>query len=305
MLAAVLAVAFGCGPGAPQQIRIAWNAVEEVNATLPEQIRIFAGVDPSIPLRAWVVRARTGPQGVMPRVVVAADEDGRETPSEFARRLGARVVVNGGYFRMDLDPSAHVGLLMVDGRMLAPPTRSVLRGEQRYFLARGAFGVLADGRVDLAWVSSREGVLYEWQDPPANTPEEPIEGLDLEGLRPWPARDAIAAGPMLVQEGRQRITSEEEVFFGSTIPGVHPRTAACVAEEGELILLVVDGRQRKSRGVDLVELATLLEDLGCVEAINLDGGGSSALIVDGRLLNSPVGGAEEREVMSALALFER
>jgi len=305
VLLTLLLVAAGCGPTEPQQIRIAWNAMEEVNAALPEQIRVFAGADPSIPLRAWVVRARTGPQGVVPGVALSADEDGRETPSEFAYRLGARVVVNGGYFRMDLDPSTHVGLLMVDGQILAPPTRSVLRGERRYFLARGAFGVMADGRVDIAWVSSREGVLYEWQDPPANTPEVPIEGLDLDGLRPWPARDAIAAGPVLLQEGRQRITSEEEVFFGSTIPDVHPRTAACVAAEGELVLLVVDGRQRDSRGVDLVELATLLEDLGCVEAINLDGGGSSALIVDGRLINRPIGGAEEREVMSALVLLER
>lgn len=305
LLAAVALIAAGCSAPPSQEIRIAWNELTEVNAALPEQIRVFAGADPSIPLRAWAVRARTGPDGVQARVVVSGEDDGRETPAEFARRLGARVVVNGGYFRMDLDPASHVGLLMVDGRIVAPPTRSVLRDEQRYFLARGAFGVMADGSVDIAWVSSREGVLYEWQDPPPNTPEMPIEELDLEGLRPWPARDAIAAGPVLMQEGRLRITSQEEVFFGSTIPDVHPRTAACVTESGELVLLVVDGRQRDSRGVDLVELAILLRDLGCSEAINLDGGGSSALIVDGRLLNRPGGGSEQREVMSALALLDR
>jgi exopolysaccharide biosynthesis protein len=297
-------IAAGCaGTGSPE-IRIAWNELEEVNAGLPPEIRVYAGADPSIPLRAWAVRARTGRDGVVTRVAVSDDDDGRETPSDFARRLGARVVVNGGYFRMDLDPAAHVGLLMVDGRIVAPATRSVLRDDRRYFLARGAFGVMADGSVDIAWISSREGVLYEWQDPPPNTPDDPVEELDVEGLRPWPARDAIAAGPVLMQEGRLRITTEEEVFFGSTIPDVHPRTAACVTDTGELVLLVVDGRQRDSRGVDLVELAILLRDLGCDEAINLDGGGSSALIVDGRLLNRPAGGEEERQVMSVVALID-
>lgn len=306
-LSALLALLIlaGCTAAPGQGIRIAWNELPEVNAGLPEEIRVFAGADPSIPLRAWAVRARIGPDGVAARVAVAEDDDGRETPSEFALRLGARVVVNGGYFRMDLDPAAHVGLLMVDGRVVAPPTRSVLRDDRRYFLARGAFGVMSDGSADIAWVSSREGLLYEWQDPPPNTPEVPIEGLDLEGLRPWPARDAIAAGPVLMQEGRIRITTQEEVFFGSAIPEVHPRTAACVTDSGDLVLLVVDGRQRDSRGVDLVELAILLRDLGCRDAINLDGGGSSALIVDGMLLNRPGGGIEEREVMSAIALVDR
>jgi exopolysaccharide biosynthesis protein len=108
-----------------------------------------------------------------------------------------------------------------------------------------------------------------------------------------------------MQDGVERITVDEEVFFGSSIPSVHPRTAACVAAAGELVLLVVDGRQRESRGVDLVELATLLRDLGCREAINLDGGGSSALVIDGELINRPVGDRDEREVMSALVLLER
>ena len=57
-----------------------------------------------------------------------------------------------------------------------------------------------------------------------------------------------------------------------------------------------------SRGVDLQELAILMKDLGCVEAINLDGGGSSAMVVDGKLLNRPAGTTIQREVMSAIAV---
>jgi len=67
--------------------------------------------------------------------------------------------------------------------------------------------------------------------------------------------------------------------------------------------MVVDGRQTVSRGVSLEELAQLMLDVGAVEALNLDGGGSSTLVVNGVLLNRPTGGVFQREVMSALATF--
>ena len=73
-------------------------------------------------------------------------------------------------------------------------------------------------------------------------------------------RDALAAGPSLLSQGRIDITVDEEVFFGSTIPRVHPRTAVGYTGSGTLIILVVDGRQVASRGVDLVELATLMRE---------------------------------------------
>jgi exopolysaccharide biosynthesis protein len=120
--------------------------------------------------------------------------------------------------------------------------------------------------------------------------------------RRWGVVDAVAAGPALISRGKVKITDHEEVFFGSTIPDVHPRTAAGITRDGRLILLVVDGRQIESSGVDLEDLASILLDLGAYEALNLDGGGSSTVVVDGVRLNSPSGSAEEREVMSAIAL---
>ena len=91
-------------------------------------------------------------------------------------------------------------------------------------------------------------------------------------------------------------------MFGSSITEIHPRTAAGYRKNGDFILLVVDGRQINSRGVDLMELAIIMRDLDCVEAINLDGGGSSAMVVDGKLLNRPSGTSNQREVMSAIAV---
>lgn len=306
VVALLLVVALAaCGLSRSLDFDLTWQPLERFNAGLPDGIRVFAAADASVPLRAWHVRVRVADPRVEARVAAAVDEDLRETPTEFARRTGARVVVNAGYFRIDLDPATHIGLLLVDRELVSPALRSVLRDDRRYYLARAALGFMEDGRPDVAWVSSRDGLLYEWPEPPANAPGRPIENLDLDDLAPWPARHAVAAGPVLIHAGEIRITSREEVFFGSTIPDVHPRTAACVTAEGDLILLVVDGRQRDSRGADLVELANILLDLECVEAVNLDGGGSATLVIDGELVNRPGGDTVEREIMSALTVVER
>lgn len=305
VLAMVALAASACAVPGSQPVRLAWSPVADLAGTLPAGVQVMTGADPSVPLRAWLVRADLQSGGVELQVAVAHDDDARESPTDFARRPGVRVVVNGGYFRLDDEPATPVGLLLVDGQLISPPLRSVLRGEQRYFVARGALGVFADGAVDIAWVSGRDGSLYEWSAPLPNAADLPAAEPDLAGLPPWPARHAVAAGPVLLQRGELAISTDAEVFFGSSIPEVHPRTAACLDAERRLLLVVVDGRQRDSRGVDLQELASILLDLGCQEAINLDGGGSSALVVDGRLLNHPAGSDAEREVLSALALVER
>ena len=100
-----------------------------------------------------------------------------------------------------------------------------------------------------------------------------------------------------------RITTSEEVFLGTSIPKTHPRTAVGYTKNGKLIIMVVDGRQLISRGVTLEELAVLMLNLNVVEAIILDGGGSSTLVVNNILINRPAGGTTEREVMSAIATF--
>ena len=67
--------------------------------------------------------------------------------------------------------------------------------------------------------------------------------------------------------------------------------------------MVVDGRQVDSRGVYLQELAILMSQFNCHEALNLDVGGSSTLIIDKKLVNRPIGINAQREVMSSIAIF--
>ena len=280
---------------------IEWRSMGALNAELPDAVQVFSGADPSIPLRAWYVSVRPGADTVRTEILLSDDEnDRRERVSAFAADTGACVVVNGGFFSMERTPAMHAGLLVVDGVIEAPATRSVLRGDFRYETARAALGVMPDG-FDIAWATSRDGQLQSWPEPPSHVPGSPAE---LEGEpAPWPVQDAVGAGPALVSDGQVRVSTNEEVFFGSAIPDTHPRTAAGIRADGTLLLVVVDGRQPVSRGVDLEQLAALMVDLGAEEALNLDGGGSSSLLVNGGLLNRPSGVTVEREVMSAIGVF--
>ncbi|MBO6575458.1 MAG: phosphodiester glycosidase family protein [Rhodothermales bacterium] len=279
---------------------VAWLPVDSLNEALPVGVRVYEGRNDSLPLAAWYVHVDLNVEGNGARVEISDDGDRRETVSEFASSEGACVALNGGYFRMGEDPATHVGLLMADGEILTPAIGSVLRSEVRYPVARATLGITETGRAYIAWVNSRADTTLAWSSPPPNEPGRPAEFPDLSQSSSWPMRDALSAGPRLLEDGTFNITVDEEVFFGSSIPRVHPRSAVGVTADGSLILMVVDGRQRASRGVDLDELAELLASTGAVDGMNLDGGGSSALVVNGHLLNRPAGERIEREVMSAV-----
>ena len=292
-----------CVKGTPESgVTISWQSVDSLNNNLPESIRVFEGVNEEIPLTAWYALINLKDANLKVDVVASDDSSGRETVSSFAEDLGACLVVNGGYFRMDLNPTKHVGLLAIDDEILQNSTNSVTRNTQKYYIARGAVGIDESGNVDIAWVSTYNNSLFEWKEPLANTPQKPIMKPDISDANRWEFPDVLSAGPVLIQNGTIRVTSEEEVFFGTSIPKIHPRTAVGYTKKGELLLVVVDGRQLQSRGVNLIELAEIMKSLGAVEALNLDGGGSSSMVVNGVLLNKPVGSTVQRAVMSAISV---
>ncbi len=304
LLVLTMFAACGAEREAQASFPIAWEPAVALNKALPHGVRVYTGNNEELPLRAWYVRIDERSKRITSRIVVSDDPaDNRETVSSLAHDLGACVVVNGGYFRMDLTPAGHVGLLVTDGKVRWPATRSVVRDSISYETARAAIGFTERGEIEITWATSRDDTVYAWPNPPLHSPGRPAGLLDYGSAKIWKVLDAVAAGPILIKNGRIWVTADQEVFFGTSIPDVHPRTAAGRTDEGDLIVMVVDGRQTVSRGVSLEELAQLMLDVGAVDALNLDGGGSSTLVVNGVLLNRPTGGVFQREVMSALATF--
>jgi len=112
---------------------------------------------------------------------------------------------------------------------------------------------------------------------------------------------AVGGGPRLLAKGR---LASSEGLPATLVEHRHPRTAIGVLGDGRILLIVVDGRQPPhSLGMTIVELAMELRRLGAVEAMNLDGGGSSTMVVAGRVVNLPSDETGERPVASALVLL--
>lgn len=121
------------------------------------------------------------------------------------------------------------------------------------------------------------------------------------GLEGEPAM-AISGEKILLRDGRRLVENDREL---------HPRTAIGIdRDQGRILLLVIDGRQRFSRGYTLVELARMLRSLGAEDALNLDGGGSSTMVGAGqsgevKVLNSPSDG-QQRHIPDGIAvLYEK
>jgi hypothetical protein len=112
---------------------------------------------------------------------------------------------------------------------------------------------------------------------------------------------AISGNKVLLKDGVRRVVDDLEM---------HPRTAIGIDRDtGQVLMLVVDGRQWFSRGYTMVELANLMTTLGAEDALNLDGGGSSTMVaLDSTGLigvrNSPSDGVE-RHVANALSISYR
>ena len=100
----------------------------------------------------------------------------------------------------------------------------------------------------------------------------------------WKMKTAVGGGPVLLHNGKIKITNEEELkFTGKAIDDKHPRTAMGYTKDNKLIILVIQGRfPGIAEGATLGQEAEIFKDLGCWEALNLDGGGSSCMLVNGK-----------------------
>lgn len=94
----------------------------------------------------------------------------------------------------------------------------------------------------------------------------------------------LTFGPALINGGQVTVSSSDEVGRAMTS---NPRTAIGQISEGHYLLVVSDGRTKESTGLSLRQLAELMQSLGAQIAYNLDGGGSSTMVFQGRVVNSP------------------
>lgn len=110
--------------------------------------------------------------------------------------------------------------------------------------------------------------------------------LDIKMTPEWKDVDhIISGGPYLIKNGDVYVDMTAQKL--ASIGGRNPRTAIGYTRDGHLIMLTADGREGASVGLTLMELASLMKEFGCVNAMNLDGGGSTVMYIKGQVVNKP------------------
>lgn len=227
----------------------------------------------------------------------------RLTPSAFYERNGwPLVVVNGTFF--SFTDNRNLNVVVRNGRLVSYNIMSIPgRGRDTLLyhqVTRPALGIDRKRRADVAWlhtdsarkfplayenapISSKDSTAYF--PVPSGRDIREIPDIRNAGVRKrWKMRTAIGGGPVLVYDGRVRITNDQErMFYGKAREDLHPRTAMGYTADGRLLILAVEGRRPGvAEGASLTELAQIFVALGAREALNLDGGGSSCLLVMGK-----------------------
>ncbi len=134
-------------------------------------------------------------------------------------------------------------------------------------------------------------------------------GSKLYWEKSLPQKNVLVTGPLLIYNNE-----EQELRNNPFNNNRHPRTCACVTKENDLLLITVDGRDALAQGMSLHELTYMSKMLGCKDAINLDGGGSTTMYIKGKpfdgVVNFPCDNKQfdhlgERSVSNVLMILKK
>lgn len=172
--------------------------------------------------------------------------------SEIAKDKAAIAAVNGSFF--DMRAGGSVVFLQENG-LVAAETH-----DRSAFVNEGAYAVDTAGVVMIL----KKPENADWSYSSAH-------------------RDILVSGPLLIHDGEP--TSPQRIPFNLNR---HPRTAIGIAEEEHFLLVTVDGRHLEAGGMNMWELQEFMKSLGCSDALNLDGGGSTTMYIRGKgVVNYP------------------
>lgn len=175
-----------------------------------------------------------------------------EAITTVAKRENAIIAINaGGFYDPDWNSNGALphGTVIKDGQIVSDYEDASMGG--------GFVGFTKDNKLVLGKMSKEEAINM--------------------GIR-----DAIEFGPFLIVNGKSSFVK------GNGGWGIAPRTAIGQREDGIVLLLVINGRLASSIGADMGDLTEIMENYGAINAANMDGGSSSALVINNKIINHPV-----------------
>ena len=282
------------------QAQVKWTNVDSLFGNLPASVHVYKTTDPldGKPNIAYYVEADLRDR----RLNFTSDTTykRRLTPQQFYNKNNSPViVVNCTFF--SFATNQNLNAVIKNGKLVSYNMHSRKRKDGLTYLHSfgSAIGISKRRKADIAWLytDSIKGKALALQKPlnafaDSNSFYKPgVNAVNIldSGAVKWKMRAAVGGGPVLLQEGEIKITNNEELkFSGNAINDKHPRTGMGYTKNNQLIILVIEGRNNGvAEGASLMQQAKLFKALGCREALNLDGGGSSCMLVNGKETISP------------------
>lgn len=276
-----------------------WKNADSLFQPLPASVHVYMTNDPTEgrPNIAYYVSAELKDKAL--DFTTQTGNGKRYTPSQyFEQEQKPLLVINATFF--EFEHNNNLNVVIKDGKLLAYQVHSIAGKGKDTLTYRHSFGsaigIDKKRNADVAWlytdssganVYATQKVINVFKDSVRKHSEK--EMLQKGLFRKWKMKAAVGGGPVLVQNGEIQVTNNEELkFAGKAINDKHPRTAMGYTKDGRLIFMVIEGRfPGKAEGATLTQEAQMLKQAGCVEALNLDGGGSSCLLINGNQTITP------------------
>jgi Phosphodiester glycosidase len=294
-----------------------WINVDSAFQPLPANFHVYKTTDSldGKPFIAYYAQARLKDKHL--HFTTDTTYKRRLTPKQFFEKNNdPLLVVNSTFFSFATNQNLNV--VIKEGKLVGYNVHTIpMKGKDTFQYRHpvvSAIGIDKKRKADVAWLltDSLEKYPYasQWEVQPLKDSTAFIQLDSLKRLKyshdlpfngefskatfkpqfkQWKMNTAVGGGPVLVQEGKIKITNNEELKFGGkAINDKHPRTCMGYTADGRLIIMVIQGRfPGIAEGATLTQQAQLLVDIGCVEALNLDGGGSSCMLINGKETIAP------------------
>jgi len=297
--------------------QLKWTNVDSLYQPLPSSVHVYFTKEPidTGAFRAYYLIADLKDKKLLFDVDTTLNR--RLTPTQFYQKNKEPLaVVNCTFFSFQTNQNLNV--VIKDGKLVGYSISSIQgRGKDTFTYRHplsSAIGISKKRKPDVAWLftdstlnypmafniivppKKDSSTMYGLNDARIYISQQQQTNFDNYFTK-WKMQTAVGGGPVLLQEGQIKITNNEELkFAGKAINDKHPRTAMGYTKDGKLIILVVQGRSESSGGATLIQEAQILKDLGCWEALNLDGGGSSCLLINGKETIKPSDATGQRAV---------
>jgi hypothetical protein len=284
--------------------QLSWTKVDSLYGDLPISMHVYKTTDAIDGKANIAYYAIADLKDLSLNFTAAAKDKVRLTPSQYYQQnQSPLLVVNCTFF--NTKTGDNLNTVIKDKQPVSFNIKSA-RGSGKdsmtqYRIFRSAIGINDKREADVAWLKTDSvSRVVEASEQVVKPIAEPVVCCELSRkfyrrqkrnekelahrFNTWNMETAVGGGPVLMQNADTLIANNEEMMFaGKARYDKHPRTAMGYTSDGKLVVLVIQGRfPGIADGADLKQEAMILKDLGCYEALNLDGGGSSCMLINGK-----------------------